>query len=75
MPSIPVHVIGTELLDDLVAVAANGGGHPKCKKKGRACCQKTSVDPEFFVMVSDLHNLVPSIGEGSPVEPSLWRDG
>jgi deoxyribonuclease-1 len=29
--------------------------------KGRRCCEK--VDPEFRAMVSDLHNLVPAVGE------------
>jgi deoxyribonuclease-1 len=31
------------------------------KYKGRQCCEQ--VDPVFRAMVSDLHNLVPSVGE------------
>ena len=29
--------------------------------KGRACCQK--IDPDFLKMATDLHNIVPAIGE------------
>ena len=43
-------------------------GHPDCVKdgklfKGRRCCGKSGVDPEFRRMEADLHNLVPSVGE------------
>lgn len=44
-------------------------GHDDCKKpdntpfKGRDCCKKSGVDPEFRKMLSDLHNLAPSVGE------------
>ncbi len=43
-------------------------GHPDCVKdgkffKGRRCCGKSGVDPEFRRMEADLHNLAPSVGE------------
>ena len=44
-------------------------GHPDCVKadgtpfKGRKCCAKSGVDPEFRKMEADLHNLAPSVGE------------
>ena len=44
-------------------------GHDSCKKldgtrfKGRECCKKSGVDPEFRIMLADLHNLAPSVGE------------
>lgn len=44
-------------------------GHPECIKssgetfKGRKCCTKAGIDPEFRRMEADLHNLAPSVGE------------
>ena len=44
-------------------------GHDDCEKpdgtkfKGRECCKKPGVDPEFRRILSDLHNLAPSVGE------------
>ena len=43
-------------------------GHSDCVKdgtpfKGRKCCEKSGVDPEFRKMEADLHNLAPSVGE------------
>lgn len=38
-------------------------GHPNCSEHGRGCCEKSGIDPDFFVMVSDMHNLAPAIGE------------
>ncbi len=44
-------------------------GHLDCVKsdgtpfKGRKCCTKSGVDPEFRKMEADLHNLAPSVGE------------
>lgn len=36
-------------------------GHTDCKRKGRKCCAK--VNEKFREAETDLHNLVPSIGE------------
>ena len=36
-------------------------GLPDCKKPGRACCEKHDLNAR--VMIFDLHNLVPSVGQ------------
>jgi deoxyribonuclease I len=48
-------------------------GHPKCVRtkgrdkgkayKGRECCNKAGVDPEFRNIHNDPHNLFPAVGE------------
>lgn len=44
-------------------------GHPLCGEKdgrpvkGRDCCSKSGVDPEFLAAYSDPHNLFPASGE------------
>lgn len=38
-------------------------GGERCSSRGRRCCEKKGVDPDFYAMVSDLHNLAPTIGE------------
>lgn len=38
-------------------------GVEPCSTHGRKCCERTGTDPDFFTMVSDMHNLAPAIGE------------
>lgn len=55
---VPAHVLGQsrQCWREKVCTDSKGKAY-----KGRQCCEK--VDPEFRAMVSDLHNLVPAVGE------------
>lgn len=55
---VPAHALGHSRQCWNEAICTNSKGK---HYKGRKCCEK--VDPVFRAMVSDLHNLVPAVGE------------
>jgi deoxyribonuclease-1 len=55
---VPAHALGHTRQCWREPICTNGKGK---SYKGRRCCEK--VDPQFRAMVSDLHNLVPAVGE------------
>jgi deoxyribonuclease-1 len=55
---VPAYALGHSRQCWNEAICTNGKGK---HYKGRQCCEK--VDPVFRAMVSDLHNLVPAVGE------------
>jgi deoxyribonuclease-1 len=55
---VPAHALGSTRQCWREPVCTNSKGK---SYKGRQCCE--AIDPEFRAMVSDLHNLVPAVGE------------
>jgi len=55
---VPAYVLGQSRQCWREPICTNSKGKAY---KGRQCCEK--VDPVFRTMVSDLHNLVPAVGE------------
>lgn len=55
---VPAHALGHTLQCWREPLCTDGKGR---RFKGRRCCEK--IDPRFQTMVSDLHNLVPAVGE------------
>lgn len=54
------HVVPASLMPARQSACWNEG-LPECRKGGRECCEKH--DPKAQIMIFDLHNLVPSIGQ------------
>lgn len=55
---VPAHALGYTRQCWREPICTNSKGKAY---KGRRCCEQ--IDPEFRAMVSDLHNLVPAVGE------------
>lgn len=55
---VPAYALGNTLQCWREPICSNSKGKAY---KGRQCCER--VDPQFRAMVSDLHNLVPAVGE------------
>ena len=55
------HVVPASLMPARGFACWNGDGLPACSKGSRACCEKNDLNAR--VMIFDLHNMVPSVGQ------------